>query len=145
MSSDSRDMENKAAGKYDDIINLPHHVSARRFPMSMHDRAAQFSSFKALTGLEDELQETARVTDAKLELSEEQKESLNRVLSEILREEHPVVTVTYFEKDAAKEGGKYITFTGTVKKYDDAARQLVFSDGKRIPAEDISKVEPESS
>ncbi|MGM9764701.1 MAG: hypothetical protein ACI3ZQ_11845 [Candidatus Cryptobacteroides sp.] len=41
--------------KYDDIINLPHHVSPTRQAMSLYDRAAQFSSFSALTGLDDVL------------------------------------------------------------------------------------------
>lgn len=35
---------------YDDIINLPHHQSATRPHMSLHDRAAQFAPFAALTG-----------------------------------------------------------------------------------------------
>ena len=54
------------------------------------------------------------------------------------KKDHPLITVTYFEKDAEKEGGRYVTFTGTVKKYDDFARELVFSDEKRIPVEDIT-------
>ena len=44
-------------GKYDDIIDLPHHVSKRHPQMSMQSRAAQFAPFAALTGFEDEIEE----------------------------------------------------------------------------------------
>ena len=126
--------------KYDDIINLPHHTSARHLPMSMHERAAQFSSFKALTGLEDELAETARVVERKLDLSEEQKEELDRALRKILSKKDPVITVTYFEKDPAKDGGMYVTFAGTIRTYDTYEKALVFTDGKRIHVEDVLAV-----
>lgn len=51
---------NNSDNKYDDIINLEHHVSAKRPQMSLHDRAAQFAPFAALTGYEDVINEAAQ-------------------------------------------------------------------------------------
>ena len=55
--------------RYDDIINLPHHVSQKHAPMTRADRAAQFSPFAALTGLDAALRETARLRIENPELS----------------------------------------------------------------------------
>ena len=73
-------------GKYDDIINLPHHVSATRPHMPMLDRAAQFMPFRALTGYEDAVQETARLTDEKIELTEDEKAILDMRLQKLADE-----------------------------------------------------------
>lgn len=108
--------------------------------MSMHERAAQFSSFKALTGLEEELAETARVVEKKTDLSDERKEELDRTLRKILAEKDPAVSVTCFKKDPAKDGGMYVTFAGTIRTYDSCEKALVFTDGKRISVEDILSV-----
>ena len=92
---------------YEDIINLPHHVSSKRPQMPMLDRAAQFSPFAALTGYDDAIHETARLTNNKVDLSEEEKETLDRkqqILSEKLSN-HPPLTITYFVPDAKKSGG----------------------------------------
>ena len=93
--------------QYDDIINLPHHVSKTRPQMSMVDRAAQFSPFAALTGYDAAIKETGRLTDEKVNLSEEEKEALDRK-QQILMEwlgDHPALTITFFVPDEKKSGG----------------------------------------
>lgn len=104
--------------EYKDIINLPHHVSSKRPQMPMLDRAAQFSPFAALTGYDDAIHETARLTNDKIDLSEEEKETLDRkqqILSEKLSV-HPALTITYFVPDARKSGGAYVTISGNLKR-----------------------------
>ena len=117
--------------KYDDIINLPHHVSKNRTPMSMENRAAQFAPFAALTGHDEALAETARLTTPKKLLSDDEMASLTRKLTCVIeqvpgQEEY---TFVHYVPDAQKEGGKYVSITGTVKKYDEVARTLTLSDG----------------
>ena len=114
-------------GKYDDIINLPHHVSTKRPQMSMQDRAAQFSPFAALTGYDAAVKEAARLTDSRTELSDDELSILNikfQILLEHLREK-PNVSFTYFKPDAKKSGGKYVTLRGIVKKADTFKRLVV--------------------
>lgn len=128
------------SGKYDDILNLPHHVSASRPHMPAADRAAQFAPFAALTGYDAAVRETARQTDARLELDECEKEALNdklRVLDEHLGSA-PEVTVTYFRPDDRKAGGAYVTVSGAVRKIDGYARVVVLADGGRIPIDEIA-------
>lgn len=130
------------SGPYDDIINLPHPVSQRHPQMSMHDRAAQFSPFAALTGHGAAIAETERETDAWADLGEDERENLNRKLC-LLRdhlEEQPQVAITYFEPDSRKEGGTYVTVRGIVRKMDMVRRTLFMSDGKMIPLENIRNV-----
>ena len=106
--------------QYDDIINLPHHVSKTRPQMSMVDRAAQFSPFAALTGYDAAIKETGRLTDEKVNLSEEEKEALDRK-QQILMEwlgDHPALTITFFVPDEKKSGGAYMTKSGNLKKID---------------------------
>ena len=110
-------MEN-ISHKYDDIINLPHHVSKKHPQMSLHDRAAQFSPFAALTGHKAAINETARLTDEKQILSEDVIAKLNEQLN-LIKENigtNPIVTITYFVPDDRKSGGAYISNTGVVKK-----------------------------
>ncbi len=129
--------------EYDDIINLPHHVSADRPHMPMIDRAAQFSPFAALTGYDAAIVETARLTDTKRELSEEQKEVIGKQLHSLqsrLKTE-PVITVTYFVPDSRKAGGAYRTITGTAKKVDEYSGVLEMSNGLNIPFDDILSLE----
>lgn len=133
-------------GKYDSIINHPHHVSKTRPQKSMHDRAAQFAPFAALTGFEEIVEETARVVDGKLELCEGQLEELNmkiNYIQEHLKDE-PVVSITFFVPDSKKEGGKYITEEGNVKKIDRYKHEICFKDGTVIPIGDIAKIESDS-
>ena len=128
--------------KYDDIIDLPRPKSAHE-PMPMSDRAAQFSPFAALTGYEDAIDETARLTDARVELGESAVEELERKLTDLAARisERPEISVTYFVPDARKEGGAYVTRTGTLKRIDELGRELVFADGARIAVGDIISVE----
>ena len=128
--------------EYDDIIDLPRPKSAHE-PMPMSDRAAQFSPFAALTGYEDAIDETARLTDARVELGESAVEELERALAGIAARisERPDVTVTYFVPDGRKSGGVYVTRTGALKRIDELERALVFADGARIAVGDIISVE----
>ena len=97
-------------GKYDDIINLPHHVSITRPHMPMRDRAAQFMPFRALTGYEDAVRETARLTEERVELTEEERSVLDGKLQKLVDAlpGHPAVTLTYFQPDKRKAGGAYV-------------------------------------
>lgn len=132
-------------GKYDDIINLPHPTSQKRPRMSVQDRAAQFSPFAALTGYDAAIRETARLTEERIELNEYEQAVLDQRI--ILLQEHlkdlPEVTITYFQPDERKEGGKYRSLTGAVKKIDSYERQLVLTDKSKIPIESILNLESE--
>ena len=131
--------------KYDDIIGLPHHVSATRPRMSMIDRAAQFSPFQALTGYGAAIQETGRLTDRKIELSEDERIVLDmkqQILLDNIRE-CPDVSITYFIPDERKAGGSYVTVTGNVKKIDDYQRLLILTDRAQIPLDEIVDIESE--
>lgn len=129
--------------KYDDILNLPHHVSATRPRMSMMDRAAQFSPFAALTGYDAAIQETGRLTDRRIELSEDSRAALDRKQQLLLDRiaDHPQVSVTYFVPDERKSGGSYVTATGSVKKVDPHRRIMEMEDGDEIPLDDILDME----
>ena len=129
--------------RYDDIINLPHHVSATHTPMPVADRAAQFSPFAALTGYEDAIDETARLTQDWIELDENEKERLNEKFQQI-REQlhmHPQVIFTYFEPDQKKQGGAYLTVEGRVKKIDEYRGTFILEDGREVLIESIVGVE----
>lgn len=125
--------------KYDKIINLPHHQSKKRKHMSMTERAAQFGAFRALTGYEDEIAETARHTSEKIELDEYAKAEINAKLQYINDhiDDEPEITVTYFVPDKRKFGGSYVTKTGVVSKIRGYEKQLIFKDGVEISIEDI--------
>ena len=129
--------------KYDDIIDLPHHVSETHPPMSRADRAAQFSPFAALTGYDAAVRETARVTERRIELDEGVKAELNARLNCILEHlsEHPQVSLTYFVPDEKKSGGAYRTVTGAVRKLDSVAKTLTLADGTVVPMEEMVHVE----
>ena len=130
-------------GNYDDIIDLPHHVSETHSPMSRADRAAQFSPFAALTGYDAAVRETARVTERRIELDEGVKAELNARLNCILEHlsEHPQVSITYFMPDEKKSGGAYRTVTGAVRKLDSFAKTLTLVDGTVVPMEEMVHVE----
>ncbi|NLU36527.1 MAG: hypothetical protein GXX01_05860 [Clostridiales bacterium] len=130
-------------GPYDDIIHLPRPVSRRRPRMSNLDRAAQFAPFAALTGHEEAVKETARLTVKKLELDEQAKQILNRKLRIIAEriEDMPRINIRYFVPDDKKEGGRYVTADGRAKKLDEFEKVLIMADGKEIPIEDIIEIE----
>lgn len=128
--------------KYDDIINLPHYQSKKRKHMSMTERAAQFGAFRALTGYEDEIKETARHTEQRIELDEYEKAEIDKRLNYLLnhKEEEQEVSVTYFVPDEKKSGGAYVTKKGIVSKIKEPERQLMFTDGTEIPIDEILSV-----
>ena len=158
-------------GKYDDIIDLPHPVSEKHPHMSMYDRAAQFSPFDALTGYSESIDETARTTDRRRELSDEDKAVLDGKLSELERlcakarsarfygnEDacFPKITVTYFVPDkelhrrSRKTGGSFLKYTGTLRTADTLQGFLVFENESgpdrppfRIPLRDICDISGE--
>lgn len=134
---------------YDDILDMPHHVSTVHPQMSMHDRAAQFSPFAALTGHEAAIRETARLTNERIDLDENSRELLDermQVLREYLKRgcaqtQHPSlhdqISVTYFVPDQKKAGGQYRTVTGFVSKLKEYEQELILSDGTIIPLTEI--------
>lgn len=130
-------------GQYEDIIHLPHHVSSKRPQMPMSDRAAQFSPFAALTGYDDAIQETGRLTVQRIELDEDELARLDeefRVLQEHLNEQ-PLVRFTYFKPDELKSGGAYLTVSGVIRKIRDYEREILLQDGTVIPVDDIVELE----
>ena len=132
-------------GKYDEIMGLPHHVSKTRPQMPMSDRAAQFAPFAALTGYDAAIKETGRLTDERIELDVEALSALDmkyQLLMEAL-DEAPEVTITYFQPDERKAGGKYVSAVGTVKKIDDFERRITMRDGTRIPMDDVLSIDGE--
>ena len=133
----------KDAHKYDDIIRLPHHVSTRHPQMSIHDRAAQFSPFAALTGHDAAIRETERLTEEWVELDEDSKEQLDERL-QMIREhlaERPEITFTFFQPDERKRGGAYRTITGKVKRIDEYEHRILLEDGTALMVEHLVSIE----
>ncbi len=131
--------------KYKEIINLPHHVSRIRPHMSMIDRAAQFSPFAALTGHDEALDETARLTDSFAEPDEDEKQLLDeklRMVAELI-EEKPVITVTYFIPDDKKDGGRYVNATDYIKKIDALNREIITGGNVHIPVDFVAGISGE--
>lgn len=131
--------------KYADILSLPHHVSPTRRRMSMAERAAQFSPFAALTGYGEAIQETGRLVERQAELSEDEKAVLDRTQQDILgmleQGGHPAVKIIYFQPDRKKNGGKYVTVYGVVKRVDEVQRHIVLSDDRAVPFDALWEVE----
>lgn len=130
---------------YEDIVNLPHHVSKKYPQPTMADRAARFSPFAAITGYEEMVLEEARITEERIEMDESTKAALNEKLNMILEflDEQPEVSITYFEPDKRKAGGAYVTVTGTVKRIDEYERLVIMTDGKKINIDDIYNLQSE--
>ena len=127
-------------GKYDDIIDLPHHVSSTRPRMPLANRAAQFSPFAALTGFGEAIDETARLTDRRIELSDAEKEALSAALARL----RPGMAAesTYSVPDDRKDGGRYATETAAVRRVLPEQAALLLADGRRIPLDDLLEVTP---
>lgn len=141
---------------YEDMLDLPHPVSSTHPQMPLANRAAQFSPFAALTGYDDQIQEAARLTDEKIELSQEEKVRLNEKLRLIQAQidarsgdpaaKKPAVSVTCFRQDVRKTGGRYVTLSGIVKKIDPYTGSIIFyapngvSQGESIRIDDILKI-----
>lgn len=130
---------------YADIIDKQHHVSKKHPPMSMEDRAAQFSPFAALTGYEAAVKETARLTDDREELDEDEKTRLNAQLQKISArlQEQPEVMVTYFAPDERKTGGARQTYRGRLRKIDRNRKMLIMVDQTELPIENLLNIECE--
>lgn len=124
---------------YEDIINLPHHVSQRHPPLGRDSYAAQFSPFAALTGYDGIVAETERTTEKRPELDDDAKEAIRAVLSEVVDHisESPEVEADFFLPDARKTGGEIRTVRGAVRAYDNIGQILIFADGTKVPAEDL--------
>lgn len=130
------------AENYEDVINLPHHISKKHRPMPREARAAQFAPFAALTGYESDVNEAARYTGKRRELGEYETERLNRRINEIRDGIHgnTEVIITYFKPDEKKAGGEYLNIGGRVRKIDDYGRTLTLTSGALIPLDDISEI-----
>lgn len=128
---------------YDDILNLPRHVSRTRPHMTTIDRAAQFSPFAALTGYDTAIKETARLTDERVELDEYMRKALNDRLQIIADQikEHPEIAITYFQPEAKKDGGAYVAAIGTAKKIDEYERVVIMTDCTEIPIDEIISID----
>lgn len=129
---------------YDDIINMPHHVSKIRKPMSLQNRSAQFAPFSALTGYDEAIREVARETSKKIELDDGIKIMLNDKLSFIKNniKLRPKVTITYFVIDTRKENrGSYKTITGNVRVIDEIYKRIILIDNTIISFDSIVSIE----
>ena len=131
--------------KYDDIIELPHHVSSRHPRMAPLDRAAQFSPFAALTGHSEAVRETARLTDSFIELGEDRKRQLDEQLQRIREnlEREPEIEAVYFQPDDKKDGGAYVTVCGRVKRISEYERRIIFTDGTSLPIDYLFSIRGE--
>lgn len=129
--------------EYEDIINLPRHISKKRVPMDRINRAAQFAPFSALTGYDASIKETARLTQEKIELDEYDKYFINEklmILKDNIKQELNVI-ITYFKKDKTKKGGRYIKHIGILKDIDEYNFIVKFKDGLNIEVKDIIEIE----
>ena len=130
---------------YEDIIDMPHHVSKKYPEPTMMERAARFHPFAAITGYEEMVLEAARTTETRIELDEEALSVINEKLN-MLRESldgEPRVTVTYFEPDKKKNGGAYVSVTGTVRLIDEYEQILTLGEDKKIPIREIYSIDGE--
>jgi len=129
-------------GRYDDIINHQKYILKYNKPMSMHDRAAQFSSFKALEGFEAEISESGRLTDSRLAMTEDETAELDENFARLIsmEQERPQVEIVYFQEDKRKSGGSYVSFTGVFRFFDESENILRFTDGTEIKAESVTRI-----
>lgn len=130
---------------YDDIINLPHHVSSKRPQMTLENRAAQFAPFSALTGYSEAIKETGRLTNKKIEIDEEEKIILNtklQILNENIKNK-PEITITCFIKDKTKSGGIYKEITGIIKKINIYDQEILLEDKTKILLNNIYDIKGE--
>ena len=128
--------------RYDDIKHLSRPQYPDLPPMSIHDRAAQFSPFAALVGYEDAVEETARLTDSRREMLEDEINDLNRQLGKLRTRlpERPKIRVTYFVPDKKKDGGCYASKIGNARTIDQYNNRIVFTDGESVPVKDMYSV-----
>lgn len=129
--------------RYDDIINLPHHVSPTRQRMSMHDRAAQFAPFAALVGYDDAVAETARLTESRPDLDEQEQQALNAKLCTLADhiQEHPDVRIRYYVPDALKSGGAIIEICDQAVKISAETGLLTLANKRTVEISSIVGIE----
>ena len=128
--------------RYEKIIGLPHHVSENRVSMSRLDRAAQFAPYSALSGYEDAVEETARLTERKIELEDDEKERINSTLVSLLSASIGTkAKITYFRPDSKKTGGVYITLTDEIGRIEENERKIMLLCGKTIHFDDIIELQ----
>lgn len=125
--------------EYDDIINMPHHVSTRHPHMAMTERAAQFLPFAALTGYDAVIDETARYTDQKAELTDSERDMMDYQLRQALQKDCEVI-ITYFCPDEKKDGGAYCSVTGKIVKLDSFSQQIIMENGIRILMDNVMDI-----
>lgn len=132
---------------YDDIINLPHHVSKKHPQMSMQNRAAQFAPFSALTGHESAIRETARQTSSLIEYDNDHAEILDRKIRIMLDKQdiHTSMSITYFKPDKTKNGGCYKTINSTIKEIDKVNNVIILTNGEQIPFTHIYDIDINTS
>lgn len=135
---------NNDYSKYEDIINLPHHVSKKYPQMSLEARSAQFAPFAALTGYDAAVKETARLTSEKIEIDEDLKIIIDEKIQEIKRNLslniNQNVSITYFVPDERKSGGRYISKEGNVKKIDEYRQVIILEDKTEISVDKIIEI-----
>ena len=129
-------------GKYDDIINLPHHESKNHPKMNSTNRAAQFAPFAALVGFSESIRSSEEVLDKYIELSEERKLEIERVLKSISLKikDSPSIEITYYQKNQNSQKGKYLTYRGKIKKIDEFEKNITFTNKKTISLKDIYNI-----
>lgn len=129
--------------RYDDMLDMPHHVSPTRHRMSKLDRAAQFAPFAALTGFGAAITEADRMPERRIELGEAETAELAEKLRilEARQSEQPEISVTYFIPDARKDGGRYDTARGRLRRVVPAEYTLSFTDGRTFDIDDIIVIE----
>ena len=130
---------------YDDIIGQPHYTSRKHQRMSLHNRAAQFAPFAALAGYEEMVGETARLTDRRKGVDEENLLQLDRQIHTLMEkvQDHPEVTLVVFEPDSRKDGGTYRIIRGQVRRIDEVNREIIFMDRSTVKMERVCVIELE--
>ena len=136
-------MRNKIS-RYSDIIDLPHHQSARRPHMSVYNRAAQFAPFAALVGYDEMVQDTAgmRLNDGQILIAEDRMQKLDEKLKELQKhiKEQPEVMIVFYDENAGIKGGRYLQITGKLKKIEEYPPEFVMSDGKKVPIASVIEI-----
>ena len=124
--------------EYENILDLKHFEPSSKHPrMTLYKRSAQFAPFAALSGYSEQIDETKRLTTKKIELSDDKKEEINNNLSILLSNNNLIAKIIYFLKDKYKSGGKYISISGKIMKYDDIKRFIILENKQKISIDNI--------
>lgn len=143
MMEDENTLRKRSRQQYGDLLQRSYPAASTRVRMSNIERAAQFSPFSALTGYEDAVAETARLTENEKELDENRKSMINEKLNLLLQDHssEQVVSFIYFQPDTRKSGGKYVTCTGKIQKIDLYQKKILLMDGTQIPIEQLYEID----